>query len=120
MGQDFTRIYAWKLSHQLVLKIYKATGTFPKTEIFGLVSQIRRASVSVPANIAEGSGRKSSKDFLRFLYTAKGSLNEVNCYIVLAHELSYIDDKTINEILLAVKKTAAILQKLISAIEMRV
>lgn len=63
----FRKILVWQKSITLVTKIYKATSTFPKEEMFGLTSQIRRSSVSIPSNIAEGSGRESNKDFLRFL-----------------------------------------------------
>jgi four helix bundle protein len=82
------------LAHQ----IYKATKTFPKEEMFGLTSQIRRAAVSVPSNIAEGRGRLSDKAFLIFIGHARGSLYEVQTQLELAHGLGYVDDTEANKI----------------------
>ena len=80
----------WQKSHELVLDIYGITKPFPKEEIFGLRSQLRRAAISVPANIAEGFARKGIKDKLRFYNIASGSLNEVSYYVFLSKELGYI------------------------------
>lgn len=82
----------WKLSIDFVSEIYKITKTFPKEEIYGLTNQIRRSAVSVPSNIAEGSARQSDKEFIQFLYIAMGSLVEVETQLIIAQNLSYIDD----------------------------
>lgn len=82
----------WKLSLQFVAEIYKLTQTFPKHEIYGLSSQLQRASVSIPSNIAEGSGRKSTKDFIHFLFIAKGSLLEIETQLEIAKILNYTQD----------------------------
>jgi four helix bundle protein len=80
----------WEKSHQLTLDIYKATETFPHEERYGITSQIRRASVSIPTNIAEGSGRQSDADFGRFLGIAMGSASELEYLILLAKDLELL------------------------------
>ena len=74
--RDYKKFIVWEKSHQLTLDVYKNTLSFPKNELFGLISQIKRSSSSIPTNIAEGWGRNSDKDFCRFLYIAFGSANE--------------------------------------------
>ena len=95
MARDFKKIIVWQKADDLAVDIYEMTRTnFPKDELYGLTSQIRRAAVSVAANIVEGSGRNSPADFLRFLGIAQGSLSEVEYYLHLAHRLEYLDDET--------------------------
>jgi len=94
----FTDLIAWQKNHQIVLKIYKITKKFPKEETFGLISQIRRASASITANIAEGYGRFHSKDRIRFYLYARGSSTELQNHLILAHDLSYITEKEFNEL----------------------
>ena len=92
-------------SHHFTVKVYKETQTFPTTETYGLTSQIRRASYSIPSNIAEGCGKLTSADFVRFLQIALGSSNEAEYFLILSKDLSYITEeqfssmeKDINEI----------------------
>ena len=93
MARNFKSIIAWQKADDLAVEIYRETGnSFPADERFGLTSQIRRAAVSVPANIAEGSGRETLKDFVRFLHNAQGSLSEVEYYLHLAYRLSYFEE----------------------------
>ncbi|MBF4493457.1 four helix bundle protein [Flavobacterium sp. JLP] len=92
----FRKILVWQKSITLVTKIYKATSTFPKEETFGLTSQIRRSSVSIPSNIAEGSGRESNKDFLRFLYISLGSIFEMQTQLEIAKNIIYIKEEEFN------------------------
>ena len=80
----------WEKSHNLTLRIYKLTAQFPREEIYGLTSQMRRACASVPTNIAEGCGRESSADFARFLQIAIGSASETEYLILLARDLKYL------------------------------
>jgi four helix bundle protein len=82
---------AWKFSIKFVEEIYKISSFFPKEEIYSLTSQIRRASVSIPSNIAEGASRQSNKEFIQFLYISLGSLSEVETQLIIAKNLGYID-----------------------------
>jgi four helix bundle protein len=79
----------WQESMDLVIQIYKISEDFPKHEIYGLSSQIRRAAVSIPSNIAEGAGRSGEKEFIRFLYIALGSLSEVETQLEISQRLNY-------------------------------
>ncbi len=85
-------LLVYQKSLDLVTDIYTITNLFPNAEQFGLTNQLRRASVSVPSNIAEGAGRKSRKEFIRFLYIALGSMNEIETQIEIAKRLNYISD----------------------------
>jgi four helix bundle protein len=91
--QDFKKLVAWQKSHSLVLRVYAVTATFPKTEIFALTSQIRRAAVSVAANIAEGACR-GGKSFPHFLRISLGSAGELECLAILAADLALISAST--------------------------
>lgn len=82
----------WKKGIVLVEGVYKVSGSFPKDEIYTLVSQLRRSAISVPSNIAEGAARKSKKEYLRFLYISMGSLSELETQLVIAKRLGYIDE----------------------------
>jgi four helix bundle protein len=91
MYKAHKNLVLWKESFQMVVDLYSKTRNFPKEETYGLSSQIRRAVVSIPANIAEGAGRKSRKEYLQFLSIAMGSLSELDTLILLSAELNYID-----------------------------
>lgn len=94
----FTDLYAWQESHKLVLMIYKSTKDFPKEELFGLVSQIRRAVVSITSNIAEGFSRQSYKDKTHFYYMAQGSNTEVQNQLLIARDINYMDQEDFKKI----------------------
>jgi four helix bundle protein len=96
-GKGFHKLIVWQKAHQLVLLVYKFSESFPKSELFGLVSQLRRAAVSVPANIAEGYAAGGKGQFGRFLDIAQGSLAEVEYYLVLSRDLKYINEKQCDE-----------------------
>ena len=85
----------WKLSIELVEKIYKLTALFPKEEIYGLVSQMRRAAVSIPSNISEGAARNHKKEYIQFLYMSLGSLSELETQIIISQKLNYLSDNAI-------------------------
>ena len=91
MLKNDKELKVWQESYQLCLEIYKITARFPKEERFGLTSQIRRAAVSVPSNIAEGYGRKTTADYIRLLYIAYGSNCELETQILLSGDLGYIE-----------------------------
>ncbi len=90
--RDFKKFEVWQLSHQLTLKIYTTTKNFPREEMFGLTSQIRRSFASIGYNISEGSGRNSDKEFANFINIALGSSNEVENQLILAKDLDYIHE----------------------------
>lgn len=92
--RDFRKYTVWEQSHKLTLEVYEITKSFPNDEKFGLVSQIRRAAVSIPTNIAEGCGKVSDKDFARFLNISFGSTSELEYLIFLSKDLSYINQET--------------------------
>jgi len=90
MSRDFKKIRAWQFADDLTFEIYHVTGSFPKHELYGLTSQIRRSSSSVPANIAEGASRASKKEYLHFLNIARGSLAETEYFLHLTNRLKYL------------------------------
>ncbi len=95
--RDYKQFLVWQKGHKSTLAIYKTTEDFPKQEQYGLINQIRRAAYSIPANISEGSGRTSEAEFARFLEIALGSANEVAYFILLAHDLNYLENPIYNQ-----------------------
>ncbi|MFH6999855.1 four helix bundle protein [Flavobacterium sp. FlaQc-57] len=95
---DFRKLLIWQKSMALITKIYFSTNNFPKEEIFGLTSQIRRSSISIPSNIAEGYGRESDKDFLRFLNISIGSLFEMQTQLEIAKNITYLNEQEFNNL----------------------
>jgi four helix bundle protein len=87
--RDFRRLAVLQRAHSLTLRIYKVTSAFPKEEVYGLTSQLRRSAASIPANIAEGCGREGDAELGRFLYVAMGSANELEYHLILARDLGY-------------------------------
>lgn len=98
--KSYKELELWKVSMDFVVEIYQLAAKFPNNELFGLVSQLKRASVSIPSNIAEGSSRNSTKEFIQFLYVSNGSLSEVETQLEIAFRLGYMDstEKTIGKI----------------------
>ncbi len=114
--QDFKKLQVWEKAHHLTLAVYDATAAFPNDEKFGLTSQIRRAMVSIPANIAEGCGRSSNAELQHFLHISMGSASEVEYYLILARDLKLINELDCRQLesdLLEVKRMLnAFIQKL--------
>ncbi len=104
----------WKESVEFVSGIYRITGSYPRQELFGLVSQIRRAAVSIPSNIAEGAGRNHNSEFMQFLYIALGSLAEIDTQLIISQNLKYIDNQTLERFEGQIKLIRAQLSGLIS------
>lgn len=94
-GKGFVDLEVWQLGRELAKEVYSITREFPSDEAYGLTSQLRRASVSIPANIAEGWGRQSDGSFAHYLKIAKGSLSEVLTLLILANDFGYIDEPTL-------------------------
>ncbi len=115
--RDYTKIESWKLADDLTVAVYERTRSFPKEEIYGLTSQLRRASYSVPANIVEGSSRESKKDYLHFLYIARGSLSETQDFIHLAGRLRYLSSEEVAKLHEQTKLRFGCLHGLIKSVE---
>ena len=115
--RDYKKYDIWKLSHLLTLEVYKITESFPKEEIFGLTSQIRRASSSIGINIVEGCGRGSDEDFKRFLRNASGSAFEVEYILLLSKDLNYISEEKFIELTPKAEELKIKISKLILKIE---
>jgi four helix bundle protein len=96
--RDFNKLQVWQKAHELALDVYRATGSFPAHELCGLTGQLRRASTSIPINIAEGSGRDTELDFARFLQIAAGSASEVEYELLLARDLGYLSPELSSEL----------------------
>lgn len=111
--KTYRDLIVWKKSMELVTKIYQMTKTFPREEIYGLASQIRRCAISVPSNIAEGYGRKSTDDYLRFLQIAMSSLYELQTQIEIALNLKYLPDNKFQQIYESTREIERMLSSLI-------
>jgi four helix bundle protein len=96
--RDFKTLQVWQKSHAIVLRLYKITATFPKDELYGLTSQIRRAAASIPANLAEGCGRDTQAELARFVHISSGSAVELEYHVLLARDLGFIDQQTFSEL----------------------
>lgn len=114
--QDYHDLVVWKRGKEFVVLVYRLTKLFPKEEIYGLISQLKRAAVSVLANIVEGRGKATDKDFLKFLYIAKGSLNECQLYFELTKELEFINQEQFNFIEKKRGEVGFLLYKLIKSL----
>jgi four helix bundle protein len=110
--RDFKKYDIWQLSHSLTLEIYKITSTFPKEEVYGVTSQIRRASASIPTNISEGCGRNSDKEFNQFLNIALGSSCETEYLLILSKDLNYIDVEIFNKLNIEINSIKSKIYKL--------
>lgn len=116
MSGSYRDLLAWQKALELVEQIYSCTRTFPHEEQFGLVSQLRRAAVSVPSNIAEGKGRSTDRDFRLFLHHARGSLCEIETQLTIAEHLGYLSEATAKELIDRAGEVARIVNGLIRTI----
>ena len=113
----FKDLKVWKKAHNLTLEIYKITKEFPKNERYRLVDQLCRSTASVPANIAEGKGRKSTKEFSNFLNIARGSIEETKYHLLLSKDLGYLNEEEFNKIWSKAREVGKMLNGLISKLE---
>jgi len=111
--RNYRKYEVWEMGHEIALEIYQLTQNLPQQEIYGLTSQMRRASSSVPANIVEGCGRESDAEFKRFLIIAQGSANELEYFTVLAKDLGYLDESIFTKLNDSVDKVRRSLNSLI-------
>ncbi len=115
--RDFRRLQVWSKAHGLTLEIYKVTSSFPKEELYGITSQMRRSSASIAANIAEGCGRTGDGEFHRFLITASGSAVELEYFLLLAHDLGLVKEeiyRASNQKIIEVQKMLAVLSRTVN------
>ncbi len=118
--KSYKDLIVWQKAITLVTHIYALTKKFPADERFGVVSQLNRAAVSIPANIAEGWGRESSKNFLQFLRTARGSVMEVQTFLIISKNLTYITEHEFESHNLKIEEVGKILQGLIKSVNEKI
>jgi four helix bundle protein len=110
--KDFRDLKVWERAHQLTLRVYKVTAHFPREELFGLISQMRRCSVSIGANIAEGRGKRGNNEFQRFLQIASGSASELEYHLLLARDLHFLSEANYREM----KDELSVLRKMLTSL----
>ncbi len=115
--QNFRDLKVWKKAHAVTLSIYAITKTFPVSERYGLISQMQRAAVSIPANIAEGCGRSSDADFARFLHIAWGSACELEYFVLLARDLTFLAEPVYDQICNDIQEVKRMLAALIARLK---
>ncbi|MHA4736580.1 four helix bundle protein [Dyadobacter sp. MSC1_007] len=114
--QNYQELKVWKKSHAFVLEVYQLTDQFPKSEVFGLVSQMRRSTISIAANLAEGCGKKGTLDIANFFQISLGSLHETEYYLLLSKDLKYISNEIFEKRNLEIKEIKAMLISLIKTV----
>jgi four helix bundle protein len=115
--RDFKELIVWQKAMDLVVAVYKATANFPREELYGLSSQLRKSAISVPSNIAEGQGRRTTKDFINFLSIADGSLCEVKTQLMIAERLGYLRESAGVSLFQATEEVHRLLHGLINSLE---
>ena len=117
--QDFRKLKVWDKAHQLALGIYQVTARFPREELYGLTSQIRRASISIPTNLAEGCSRSTDAEFARFLQIAMGSASETEYELLLSLDLGFMTRDKYSELDVATKEEKRMLSSMIKTVRSR-
>jgi four helix bundle protein len=115
--KDYRDLIVWQKAMDLVETIYRTTAAFPREEIYGLTSQIRRAAISIPSNIAEGNGRNTTRDYIHFLGMAYGSVKEVETQVLIAERLRYIDSNHSNALVKVTTEIARLLSGLTNSLK---
>ena len=114
---NYQDLEVFKKSHQLVLTIYRITSGFPSSEKYRIIDQMIRAAYSIPANIVEGNSRNTTKEYIHFLYTSRGSLNELNYFLLLTKDLGYLSSDLYNDLILQTTEIGKMLNGLISSLK---
>ena len=117
MLRNYKDLQVWQKAYQLCLEVYKATGEFPKHELYRITAQIRRAAVSIASNIAEGYGRKTTKEYIQFLYVAYGSICELETQVLLSGDLSYLSSNEAKRLQDIIGEVERMLKALINSLE---
>jgi four helix bundle protein len=117
MLKNYKELNVWQKSYKLCLHIYKITKCFPKDEMYGLTSQIRRSAVSIPSNIAEGYGRKTTLEYVRFLYIAYGSVCELETQTMISGDLGYVEKERLQELREEIGDVERMLKAMIKSLE---
>jgi four helix bundle protein len=112
--QDYKELKVWEKAHKFTLSVYEVSKTFPKDELYSLTNQLRRAASSIPANIAEGSGKNTQAEFAHFLTIALGSANESEYFLILSKDLNYLNQNKFSELYNSINEIKAILISLIN------
>jgi four helix bundle protein len=115
--KDFRNLKVWEQAHQLTLNIYRLTKSFPREEMYGLTSQMRRCSASIGANIAEGCGKRSNNEFQRFLQIASGSASELDYQLLLSRDLGYVAETEYSQVAQALVILRRMLTSLLTKVE---
>ena len=119
MLKGYRDLDLWKKAHIIVLEVYRLTNLFPRNEQFGVVSQLRRSAASIPANIAEGYGRRSTKELIQFLGIANGSLEELRYFLLLSRDLRYLPNEAYEALERDLKSVAQMIEALSKALRHR-
>ena len=117
--RDYRKLAVWSKAHVVTLRVYEETGSFPREEVYGLTSQLRRATSSIPANIAEGCGRSSDRELARFLLIAMGSANEAEYHLLLAKDLNYLSESSFKSLAAGIAEVKRMMTGLLSRLEAR-
>ena len=117
MAGTYQDLRVWQLAMEMVFQVYRCTEGFPKQEIYGLTSQMRRSAVSVPSNIAEGKGRFSRKELVHYLFQARGSLLELETQILIARKLEYLDDFESKRLIALTSEVGRLLNGLVNSLQ---
>ena len=115
--KDFKELRVWTEAHHLTLTVYRETRSFPREELYGITSQIRRAAASIPANIAEGCGRRSDGEFTRFLQIARGSASELEYHLLLSRDLGFLADERFREVQIKLLQVQRMLTVLVQRVQ---
>jgi four helix bundle protein len=114
--QDYKELKVWEKAHKFTLSVYEVSKTFPKDELYSLTNQLRRAASSIPANIAEGSGKNTQAEFAHFLTIALGSANESEYFLILSKDLNYLNQNKFSELYNSINEIKAMLISLINKV----